>query len=521
MFDRGAARMLTRIMITACTALGFALAANGATTPEPADRGEAREFERLGQWERASEAYLRLLAEDRNQPETRQRLAHCLRHVQQIRRHNDPSYRNYVAALPLSQALALYSETVSTIQRHYVSPSRASTEKLYRHGLDELRHALADAVFCREHLAGVEPAVIAAFLNHIDRIWATKTADELREFRLVVRDLAWDAQKVTGLNPSIVVLEMTCGACHALDEYSRFVAPGRLALDAVGMNSDLAAFGLSVVSSENGLVIERVAPGSWAHGMGLTAGNRIVHVGKARWNRLSLDAMLEVIRGERLGIAELTVENAAGSESRTITLPDSLPSVHDVGMERNGIGTIRIGHFQRTTPQEFDSALLRLRSEGLRLLVLDLRGNPGGSFPAAVQIAERFLDNGVIVSTEGQLLGLTKTFTAQNSPLFDGPVVALIDADTASAAEVLAGALRTHSRAILVGQATFGKDSIQRLLHLSDGAAIRLTLARFLLPNGKAFVGVEPHIVEPRRDPMRDYQFEAALEQAARMIATR
>jgi carboxyl-terminal processing protease len=299
------------------------------------------------------------------------------------------------------------------------------------------------------------------------------------------------------------------------------VAPGRLAFDAAGMNADLTAFGLSVVSSDDGLVIERVAPGSWAHGMGLTAGDRIVNVGKARWNRLSLDAMLEVIRGERLGIAELTVTNAVGSESRTVTLPDSLPSVHDVAMERNGIGTIRIGHFQRTTPQEFDSALLRLRSEGMRALVLDLRGNPGGSFPAAVQIAERFLDSGVIVSTEGQLLGLTKTFTAQNAPLFEGPVVALIDADTASAAEVLAGALRNHSRAILVGQATFGKDSIQRLLHLSDGAAIRLTLARFLLPGGKAFVGVEPHIAESRRDPMRDYQFEAAMEQAARMIAMR
>lgn len=515
--------MLTRISLTTVSFLALAFLATAATTPEPADRSDARELERLGEWEKASEVYLRLLAENRNQPELRERLARCLRHVHQTRRHHDPHYRSYAAALPLSQAVALYSETVSTIQRHFVSNARTSTEHLYRHGLDELRHALADPVFRREHLAAAEAGAIAELRQRIDQMWATKTADDLRDVRLIVRDLAWDAQKLTGLNASVTVLEMACGACHALDEYSRFVAPGRSASDAAGLSADLAAFGLRVAATNDALLVESVVPGSWAAGVGIVVGDRITSIGKSRWNRLSLDAMLEVIRGERLGIAEFTLTSAGGTVPRTFTLPDSLPSVHDVAIERNGIGTIRISHFQRATPQEFDSALLRLRSEGMRVLVLDLRGNPGGSFPAAVQIAERFLENGVIVSTLGQLQGLTKTFTAQNAPLFDGPVVTLIDADTASAAEVLAGALRSHSRTILVGQATFGKDSIQRLMQLSDGAAIRLTLARFLLPGGKAFAGngVEPHILEPRRDPMRDYQFEAAMEQAARMIAMR
>jgi carboxyl-terminal processing protease len=107
--------------------------------------------------------------------------------------------------------------------------------------------------------------------------------------------------------------------------------------------------------------------------------------------------------------------------------------------------------------------------------------------------------------------------------MFEGPVVVLIDGDTASAAEVLAGALRDQQRAILVGQRTFGKDTIQRLMHLSEGGAIRLTLARFLLPGGKPFAGagVEPSIFESRRDPMRDYQLESALDQASRLLAMR
>jgi carboxyl-terminal processing protease len=192
-------------------------------------------------------------------------------------------------------------------------------------------------------------------------------------------------------------------------------------------------------------------------------------------------------------------------------------------MEREAIGYLRIGYFQKNTPQEFDSALLRLRSEGLRALILDLRGNPGGSFLAAVQVAERLVPHGVIVSTQGQLRGLTKTFTAQNAAVFDGPIVVLVDGDTASAAEVLAGALHDQLRGVLVGQRTFGKDSVQRLWQLNDGGFLRLTMARFLPPGGRSFggIGVEPNIVEPRRDPMRDYQLEAALEQAARLLAIR
>jgi carboxyl-terminal processing protease len=160
----------------------------------------------------------------------------------------------------------------------------------------------------------------------------------------------------------------------------------------------------------------------------------------------------------------------------------------------------------------------------MRVLVIDLRGNPGGLFAAAVQVAERFLPAGVIVSTHGQLRAYAKMYVAQN-PLTatDVPLVVLVDGDTASAAEVVAGALKENDRAFLVGQPTYGKGSIQKLLTLQAGAGLNLTLARFYSPRGQPFAGagVAPHLVEPRRDGMKDFQLDLAIEQAARLLTMR
>jgi carboxyl-terminal processing protease len=204
-----------------------------------------------------------------------------------------------------------------------------------------------------------------------------------------------------------------------------------------------------------------------------------------------------------------------------LSLPSFAQSILTELVRDDGVGYIRLANFQKTTPQEMESALLSLRSRGMRVLVLDLRGNPGGLFPAAVQVADRFLPQGVIVTTQGQMRGLSKTYLAQN-PLtaVDVPLVVLVDGDTASAAEVVAGALKDNQRALLIGQTTYGKGSIQSLVPLQLGGGIRLTLARFYTPRGQPFtgVGVTPHLFEPRRDPMRDYQLELAFEQAARIL---
>jgi C-terminal processing protease CtpA/Prc len=202
---------------------------------------------------------------------------------------------------------------------------------------------------------------------------------------------------------------------------------------------------------------------------------------------------------------------------------------------KNGIGYFKIAHFRDTTPEEMDTAINALRMApggmNLRVLVMDLRGNPGGLFSAAVQVVERFIPAGVIVSTQARLEEFNKVYSSgARMNVIDLPLVVLVDGTTASAAEVLASAFRDHQRATLIGTPTYGKGSIQRVLQFSTGeeldeqgkpkprsGGIRITLARFYSPNGQSLsgAGVTPHVLE--QDKSR--QLDAAIGQALRFVS--
>lgn len=213
-------------------------------------------------------------------------------------------------------------------------------------------------------------------------------------------------------------------------------------------------------------------------------------------------------------------------------------SVLDAGFikEKEGIGYFRITHFREETPDEVDAALASLKMApngmmALKALVIDLRGNFGGHFPAAVQVVERFLPEGVIVSTQGRVEDASKIHTTVGRMnVNEVPLILLVDASTASAAEVMAAAFRDHRRATLIGAATYGKGSIQRVLQFATAeeldengkpkvrtGGIRITFARFFSPNGQGIsgVGIVPHVVET--DKSR--QLEMAIEHASRYVS--
>jgi carboxyl-terminal processing protease len=495
--------------------------ASAATLPADPVRQDAEACERAGQWDQAVEAYSRLLARDRQQVDVRTSLQRCLRRAHQTHRHRDPVYRSKVLSLPVSQALDLYVEILTRLHDQYADPEKVPFAALFGHGLEEFRAALSEPTFLREHMDEVAPAALTSLRRHL-ATFAFDVAD-VREARARVRDLAWEAQRLTSLNPTVAVLEFACGASNALDEYTLFVTPGQPVEDPARLSGALAAYGVLVDWKDRQLVIERVVAGSWAADRGLQAGDRIVRVGRQPLDRLLPEAVTALLRGDATSVATLTVRHEDAA-ARVVDLPTFVPSVMDERIERDGIGYIRVANFQKTTLEELDAALLRLRSEGMRVLVLDLRGNSGGSFAAAIQVADRFLPAGVIVSTQGQVRSYSKTYTARHPMAAnDIPLVVLVDGDTASAAEILAAALKDNDRALLVGQSTYGKGSIQKLLPLQAGSGLYLTLARWYGPHGQAIagVGVSPHFVEPRREPMKDAQLEMALEQASRLLAMR
>jgi len=217
------------------------------------------------------------------------------------------------------------------------------------------------------------------------------------------------------------------------------------------------------------------------------------------------------------------------------TRPDMEASVVEAGFLKEGVGYFRVTHFRDSTPAEIDAAIasLKMSMDGMNLkaLVMDLRGNSGGSFSAAVQVVERFLPEGVVVTTQGRLDEFNKVHqTGGRMNVISLPLIVLVDATTASAAEILAGAFRDHQRATLVGTSTYGKGSIQHVLQFQTAEEIdesgkpkprtggmRITLARFYSPNGQAIsgAGIAPHIIE--QDKTR--QLEVAVAQASRQIS--
>jgi hypothetical protein len=209
-------------------------------------------------------------------------------------------------------------------------------------------------------------------------------------------------------------------------------------------------------------------------------------------------------------------------------------SVH-VNFERGNVAYMRISHFQPSTPQEVEAELKRLAMSGTaRALVLDLRGNAGGLFTAAVKTAEQFLPGGIIVTAQGPSDEANKVYTsAAGNAATDLPMIVLVDNETASAAEVLAVALRDNRRAKLIGTATFGKGTVQKVISFTTAeefdpesgkarprAAVRVTLARLIAPSGNPItgVGVTPDQIVGDRDQQRRTALDQAREMAMRYM---
>src|SRR5690606_21770557 len=221
--------------------------------------------------------------------------------------------------------------------------------------------------------------------------------------------------------------------------------------------------------------------------------------------------------GTEVGVTVVREGEAAPLELRVARGIIRLPSVRG-SLREPGFGYLRVSMFQADTATDFASELDRLHAEagasGLRGLLLDLRSNPGGLLTSAVQIADDLLEGGGIVSTRGRLPAGDTPFNATPGDRMRGrPIVVLVDAGSASASEVLAGALRDNGRACIVGSRTFGKGSVQTVLPLDNGDAVKLTTARYYTPDGTSIQarGIEPELVLDSEDGKPRGFVEAAL----------
>ena len=223
---------------------------------------------------------------------------------------------------------------------------------------------------------------------------------------------------------------------------------------------------------------------------GLRFGDKVVAVDGQSMKGKSYAEVRKFLLGPLGTVVKVTVEHAATGKQETVTITRdavSLPSVPQAYMIRPGVGYVAMtGGFNTTTADEFQAALQDLHSKGMNMLVLDLRGNRGGLLIQAVRVANMFLQRGqLIVEQKGRIRGASERFAAQNDNPDPVPVVVLVNSGTASAAEIVAGALQDHDRALIVGESTFGKGLVQLPFQLEYDSALLLTIAKYFTPSGR------------------------------------
>jgi len=284
------------------------------------------------------------------------------------------------------------------------------------------------------------------------------------------------------------------------------------------------------VGSERGM-IKVIAPidDSPAAKAGIEAGDFIVEVDGTPVRGMAVQKAIDKLRGEKGTSIKLTVFREGEDGPLDITVVRGtiqLSSVRSRIIEP-GYGYVRVSQFQVSSGKDFKKELLSLKEKepALKGLIIDLRNNPGGLVPASVEIADAVLDGGTVVYTEGRLPSANISFDAKSGDLLEGtPIVVLINGGSASASEIVAGALQDHRRAAIIGTQSFGKGSVQTVIPLGDGRAVKLTTARYFTPNGRSIQaeGIVPDIiVEPaeirlykNRTQVREADLEGHLEQA-------
>lgn len=303
------------------------------------------------------------------------------------------------------------------------------------------------------------------------------------------------------------------------DEYTRFIRPdvaARLREDAQGAVEGIGAF---VRETEEGFFeIVRPIPGQPAEKAGLLPGDLVIAVDGGSVEDVSFDEVIMMVRGPQGTDVTLTIAREGEEEPLDFTITRvrfEVPTVEHEMLE-NDIAYIKLAEFNRTAYDKTVAAAEELLAQNPQALIFDLRDNPGGFLDQSVDIADLFLSENVVLFERNKSGDINQTFNADNGDLGEKiPMVVLVNAGSASASEIVAGALQDHGRAILIGETTFGKGSVQHVLTLSDGSELRVTIARWYTPDNNSISeeGVTPDIEVPMEfDAEEDIQLQRAID---------
>ena len=292
------------------------------------------------------------------------------------------------------------------------------------------------------------------------------------------------------------------GVLQSLDPYSAYMSPELFKNMQTESKGEFGGLGIEI-GMEAG-VVKVIAPISDtpAEKAGIKAGDYIVRINKEQVQGKTLMEAVKLMRGPVGSSIELTIRRKEVKKSLTFNIKRQIIEVKSVeskilGNKKN-IGYIKLKSFNENSDKQFIKKIKNYEKQKLIGYIIDLRNNPGGLLNQAVSITDFFLEEGEIVSTKGRRISETRKFFARSGDGIKGkPIIVLINNGSASASEIFAGALKDHKRAIILGENSYGKGSVQSIIPLRNGGGIRLTISKYYLPSGKSIseVGVSPDIV--------------------------
>lgn len=311
-----------------------------------------------------------------------------------------------------------------------------------------------------------------------------------------------DGNYVREVRPRDMIYGALEGMVSSLDSHSCFLTPQEykdLRMDTFG---EFGGIVIRVTLKENTLTVVSPLEGTPAYKAGIISGDRILKVDNKSTEGFTLDDAVEALRGIPGTRVRLTIIRKDEDRLREFTIRRSIikiKSIKEALILKDTIGYIKIAEFQKRTGRDLSRALKKLIRKGMKSLILDLRNNPGGLLQSAIAVSELFLEKpGIIVSIKGKADKKDEVYESESSRAYtDIPLVIILNNGSASASEIVAAALRDNKRALLVGRKSFGKGSVQTVIPMKDGSALRLTTSHYYTPSGSIIHdrGITPDVV--------------------------
>lgn len=406
-------------------------------------------------------------------------------------RYQNPTTVRTIRSLSSDQAIRLFREVSAQTDSRHLEPS--SYDLRVRRALRNLALALDNQTATQALGISQQSFQVDGFRNSMARLWDDMSVRSRSDAEQVMQTVMQYAQQVQGITPGMVAYEFSNATVDTLDKFSALEPAEPSRGPSAALESEMVGIGIEVKLHDDGLLLVRALRGGPAAEAGLKSGDVITAINRRDIAGMAMAQSVDLIKGQSGSRIQLQFERN-GRRNQTVTLTRRrfrVWTVNDVRMvSGSDVGYLNLSQFAQSSTQEIDSALKQLHRQGMKSLVLDLRGNPGGLLTTCVEITNRFLPCGTIVSTKGRLSGDNMHESATFNRTWDTPLVVLVDGDSASASEILAAAIQDNERGVVVGEKSYGKGTVQTHFPLqSINGNLRLTTARFYSPSGRAMSG--------------------------------